>query len=277
MYYLFLLQLLVVTGEASRLLVDRNLAVCVKNEGDLRKAITSASSYNGPTTIITLCGDIKMAGPTLTTFNLTNKNIELRCGRAVSSRCVIDAQNVGARIFHGNKTNLIATRVNFMNAGELEPRSFLTGGALFFNSSKVYLRECSFSNNMAYRGGAIHMEGPDSVLILKGGTKTSPMKFSRNFAHHGGAVSMRNAQVFSIRQSNTIFENNEASENRYEDDTSGGAISLANIRTVDMTNVVFTNNAVYNEDFSGTVREVTHLYIYHYLGVTTSSFLMISC
>jgi hypothetical protein len=243
----------VLSGKRVNRIIQTSSNSCVSSEAQLRNAIESASSYDEAATVITLCNDINLYGPLLT-YTLSNRNIDLRCNKANPARCTLEAKDPGYRIFQGNRTKLTATRVDFASAGKIESGIFILGAALFFNSSRVVLRECSFYNNRAHRGGAIHVEGAGSVLILKGGTKNSPMVFSDNDAHYGGAISVRGAKLFSIRQSYTIFMDNSAYDGSYEDSTIGGAISLIDVTNVDISNTSFQVNNVVNDNFSGTVR-----------------------
>jgi predicted outer membrane repeat protein len=243
----------VLSGKRVNRIVQTSTSRCVSSETQLRNAIESASSYDEAATIITLCNDIDLYGPLLT-YTLSNRNIDLRCNKAAPARCTLEAKDRDFRIFQGTRTKLSATRVDFKNAGKIESGIFILGGALFFNSSRVVLRECSFYGNRAHRGGAIYVEGADSVLILKGGTKTSPMLFSGNAANYGGAISVRGAKLFSIRQSNTIFMDNSAYAASKEDSTSGGAIRLLGVTNADITNTSFQSNNVETYNFVGTVR-----------------------
>ena len=104
----------------------------------------------------------------------------------------------------------------------------ISGGALIALNSTVTIRECSFINNSARIGGAIHATRGTKLMVL------SSTLFN-NTADHGGAI--------SIEQSNVTLEgcirhNNTAQSNA----GNGGAIVIHGRATVVITNTSISNN-----------------------------------
>jgi hypothetical protein len=211
----------------------------VYNALQLRDAVTAANDYSAISpTIITLCSDFALglesvtsAGKTNNTiFDLSNKNIRLRCEKGSTDtafangqpRCVFDAQFSNKTIFAGVRTKIFVVGANFINAG-YNPENYIESGATgawAFENSTVIVQECSFLNNIGETGGAINLIGSKSVLRLRSGTRVSPMIFSNNrVSSLGGAISFR-GKLFHVQGRYTQFTSNYAGY-------AGGAIMLS--------------------------------------------------
>jgi hypothetical protein len=219
--------------------------VGVYNVTQLREAILSANRYNTDTpTRITLCSDFKLGSepaivvrPVVTSddisiiFDLSDRNIQFRCDKTLptttiqkssfvrqpSSRCVFDAEYTAKSIFFGKKTKLSVFGSNFINSGWQPQTSqgFIihttpyASGAWSFTDAKVILQQCSFMNNIGLAGGAIHVSGAESRLIIRTGTRVSQNLFFNNSASESGAIWV-NVNKFFIHGRHTNFTNNKS-------------------------------------------------------------------
>jgi predicted outer membrane repeat protein len=235
-----------IQSSSQRLRSDRQLQFptrCkgVNNETELLNAINLAVSGTTLSTRINLCSDIALSATPndtsngATKFDISGKDITLSCGKL--TRCVLNAQGYGNRIFSGMRSKFTATRVDFVNAGS--GMGITQGGALLFRRSTVTLKETSFLNNAAsYQGGAIFAE--DSTLTITGGPSTSPVIFSDNRSgNRGGAIAILQGRLIA-KSGSIIFAQNSAT-------SYGGAISMGSTPyetklKSNVTAVSFTSN-----------------------------------
>jgi predicted outer membrane repeat protein len=225
---------LAVVGIWLLLLAKSTHAQCVGvyNESQLRDAIQTAKFYNSSTpTLITVCNDFKVGN-----LDMSNRNIKIRCDKTQNvtsspqrkSRCIFDADS-SSSIFTGYQTKLFVVGANFINA---------RGSAFYFYPATVIVQRCSFSNNAGDYGGAIFLQGFNSNLTIRGGSRPSPNLFYNNTALARGGAIYSDGPVLLSDGYHTIFTSNSAN-------FSGGAIEIKGVdANSNLTGVTFLNNNV---------------------------------
>ena len=151
----------------------------------------------------------------------------------------IDGSNK-ARIFHVINCNVIFKNITFIN-GYTDIWGF--GGAIWTEYSDAKAINCTFNNNHAYYGGAVHDVNAVNCTFHSntatkeggatyGGTAVD-CTFDSNTAEKGGAVYTKDNNTVIT---NCIFVKNFAT------DIGGGAIYLDNVTNRIISNCVFANN-----------------------------------
>ena len=236
-----------------------NATTCISSGLQLKDTIEASAPRGGLGTTIVLCGDINVTE--IFPIDLSNKNITILCGKPrsgkkINRRCKLDSEfSNKQKIFTGNNTHLSVTGVSFRSPGRREypgTQFASNGGALLFSHSTLILRECSFIGNAATFGGAIHLSGSSSTLILQGGTKFNPMIFQGNAAYGGGGIWMEGKRL--VIRPNTHFIGNSGCEVQEEGGPSPGGGIYAFVQNLNMKGVLFQSNRCVEGFGRGSVR-----------------------
>lgn len=190
--------------------------ICICSLEKFLEAFENASTDEDRPTKIQLCYGSYF--PLEAPINITGKSFTLKCIRP--EQCVIEG--VRSNVFVGAPKNarFVFLSVEF-GEGAIGGAMHLTGGKARFTNLYMYGHEASVT------GGAIHLEGPDTVL-----TTTGTIFKNNNVTGNGGAISLANGATFrSIRSS---YLGNAATG-------SGGGI-YNNGGTVKLTFSLFKNN-----------------------------------
>ncbi len=124
-----------------------------------------------------------------------------------------------------------------------------TGGALFFNETSTKIADSKFWNNTSPTAGAVYFSGLTSVLHIAKSSFCKHSYIPHPKLNFGAGAAVMAAGTMKIYAKDVVFEEN----------TSGGALSVANTQRAEVHNAVFYRN---KGDLSGAiVTQNTLLYV----------------